>query len=246
MERSSRAAEGNQPALTQGKSSGFTLIELLVVIAIIAVLAGIIFPVFSSAREGARKATCLSNLRQIGTAALAYAQDHDEVLPAASDGPPSALRDGVWMFYSVFGGGDGAQARFVPARGALFPYVKNAQVFVCPTDAVARSNGNSYAINQFLCETGTVGFRPGRPLAAFENTASFLAFGEETLARTGLPLADNNGTNDAYLNSVLGDAISFRHGGGSAWCFLDGHAKWYRREQVYERNLLTGGTPPAP
>src|SRR5205809_7082807 len=60
---------------------GFTLIELLVVIAIIAVLAGILFPVFAQARGNARKTTAMSNLRQIGTALHMYTADYDEHLP---------------------------------------------------------------------------------------------------------------------------------------------------------------------
>ncbi|MGI6383885.1 MAG: DUF1559 domain-containing protein [bacterium] len=63
---------------------GFTLIELLVVIAIIALLAGILFPVFSRARESARGAQCQSNLKQIGAASLMYAQDWDGVLPISN------------------------------------------------------------------------------------------------------------------------------------------------------------------
>jgi prepilin-type N-terminal cleavage/methylation domain-containing protein/prepilin-type processing-associated H-X9-DG protein len=63
---------------------GFTLIELLVVIAIIAILAAILFPVFAKAREKARQTTCLNNQKQIVTAALMYAQDHEELLPQAS------------------------------------------------------------------------------------------------------------------------------------------------------------------
>ena len=59
----------------------FTLIELLVVIAIIAILAAILFPVFAQAREKARGAACLSNMKQIGTATMMYAQDNDEYLP---------------------------------------------------------------------------------------------------------------------------------------------------------------------
>jgi prepilin-type N-terminal cleavage/methylation domain-containing protein/prepilin-type processing-associated H-X9-DG protein len=59
----------------------FTLIELLVVIAIIAILAAILFPVFAQAREKARAVACISNLKQLGTAAMMYAQDFDEVFP---------------------------------------------------------------------------------------------------------------------------------------------------------------------
>ena len=59
----------------------FTLIELLVVIAIIAILAAILFPVFAQARARARAIGCISNLKQLGTACMMYAQDYDEKLP---------------------------------------------------------------------------------------------------------------------------------------------------------------------
>ena len=67
------------------KREGFTLIELLVVIAIIAILAAILFPVFAKARDKARQATCTSNLKQIGLAAMQYSQDYDEFLPHAGN-----------------------------------------------------------------------------------------------------------------------------------------------------------------
>src|SRR5207249_4382724 len=63
------------------RKTAFTLIELLVVIAIIAILAAILFPVFAQAREKARQAGCLSNLKQIGTATMLYVQDYDETYP---------------------------------------------------------------------------------------------------------------------------------------------------------------------
>ena len=63
------------------KKFGFTLIELLVVFAIIAILAAILFPVFARARENARRASCQSNLKQIGLGIMQYTQDYDEKMP---------------------------------------------------------------------------------------------------------------------------------------------------------------------
>lgn len=89
---------------------GFTLIELLVVIAIIALLASILFPVFSKAREKARQATCANNLKQIAAAFLMYAQDWDEYAPSASE-----LKCPLQMFYNSGYAG------------------KNQNIFVCPS-----------------------------------------------------------------------------------------------------------------
>ena len=89
---------------------GFTLIELLVVIAIIAILASILFPVFASAREKARQATCASNLRQLALAVLQYTNDYDEVLPASNyylivtDGSNGRLNTSTYnLSLTVFG-----------------------------------------------------------------------------------------------------------------------------------------------
>jgi prepilin-type N-terminal cleavage/methylation domain-containing protein/prepilin-type processing-associated H-X9-DG protein len=98
---------------------GFTLIELLVVIAIIAILAAILFPVFAKAREKARQTACLSNNRQLGTAVMMYAQDYDETYP------PS------YLYNNGINGSAGRSHITV----MTLPYIKNEQIWVCPSDA---------------------------------------------------------------------------------------------------------------
>ena len=109
---------------------GFTLIELLVVIAIIAILAAILFPVFARAREKARDATCLSNLKQIALAARMYAQDYDEVFPSARIVPGCPYPDyGASIPFMLI-----AERQFQGYPTLFMPYVKNHQIFWCPSD----------------------------------------------------------------------------------------------------------------
>jgi len=110
------------------KREAFTLIELLVVIAIVAILAAMLFPVFSRAREKARQAACMSNLRQIGLATKMYCSDWDEHMPCCKT-----------MF-------DNAHSDIDPHHPlsplvVLGPYTKNEQIFVCPSAV----NGQPYS-----------------------------------------------------------------------------------------------------
>lgn len=97
---------------------GFTLIELLVVIAIIAILAAILFPVFAKAREKARQTSCLSNVKQLSLAALSYMQDWDGYIPTTRNFDPANMT-----------------GTLIAATGMLNPYIKNWQIWTCPSES---------------------------------------------------------------------------------------------------------------
>lgn len=128
----------------QRRKEGFTLIELLVVIAIIAILAAILYPVFSSAREKALQSSCTSNVRNVVTAIQMYTQDYDERLVPWASGSGYAKPDMIWWY------------------AMIFPYLRNEQVLCCPKDRRCRQHfawiccwstfpvTTSYGTNRFL------------------------------------------------------------------------------------------------
>src|SRR2546423_15568812 len=119
------------------RNAAFTLIELLVVIAIIAILAAILFPVFARAREQARKTACTSNVKQLGMAWMMYVQDYDETFPPTNSPtaptPEWVLRPGTFPCrpcrpINIKTGCPYDQRVFA------LPYIKNTQIFVCPSE----------------------------------------------------------------------------------------------------------------
>ena len=183
---------------------GFTLIELLVVIAIIALLAAILFPVFARARENARKSACLNNMKQLGLGMLQYAQDSDEMLPAGN-----SASNGFW------GGG---------WAGAIYPYVKSTQLYVCPNDTsntttAANPHKVSYAANINLYYTNCNG-GPGAALSNIPKVAKQVLLSEATGTITVLtnPLENRScagpGISGCWQNAANGSDGAVRFGTG--------------------------------
>jgi prepilin-type N-terminal cleavage/methylation domain-containing protein/prepilin-type processing-associated H-X9-DG protein len=124
-------------------NKGFTLIELLVVIAIIGILAGILLPVLSRARESARKTQCMSNIKQIGMGLIMYANENSESFPSSTAGSNTAMAS-LNMLYDT--------------------YVSDNKVFNCPSDTTVTAatnatmsvstSGGSEAFDQNECSYG--------------------------------------------------------------------------------------------
>ena len=192
------------------KRKGFTLIELLVVIAIIAILAAILFPVFARARENARRSSCQSNLKQLGLGFIQYTQDYDEKLP--DTGEISNAPVGSW----VPGGGVTTATPCAAELGALYPYVKSTQIYICPSDVDGKKKLLSYSMNE---ECGK------KNLAAASQTSI-----------TILLLDESSTLNDGNFRSALSagtyDAPTFIHLEGANLAFMDGHVKWRRPDQI--------------
>jgi prepilin-type N-terminal cleavage/methylation domain-containing protein/prepilin-type processing-associated H-X9-DG protein len=214
------------------RKAGFTLIELLVVIAIIAILAAILFPVFAQARAKARAISCLSNVRQIGTAMQMYIQDYDETTP------------------SIIVGGAQNQDFYALVQ----PYSKNLQMFFCPdrtgsktgpykpdpcndsinsaTDARCVGYGYNWGPSSGyrlglvgprikVRATGSYNIEPGVALASIVAPADMIAFGD---------------TGDSPRYTICANYIfqyetpttkssQLRHNGFLNMTFVDGHAK---------------------
>ena len=251
------------------KQYGFTLIELLVVIAIIAILAAILFPVFAQARENARKISCVSNLKQLGTAILMYVQDYDETFPCVTGNntPPAAG--------SPFDGQTWVQNDIV---FLIQPYVKNFQIFFCPdrqkkvpgsgdfcspgggtqdvwgygynwSSGYGPGDGPHSLWNQgdgcVLADT-SVNTLPGRPIAGVNLPAQFLIMGDTAdTPRQTLHTAsyDTRCNPSSGWNADL--PTGGRHQGGNNFAFSDGHAKYYKVNLSYVDPYNIGVSTPA-
>ncbi len=193
---------------------GFTLIELLVVIAIIAILAAILFPVFAKAREKARQSSCLSNVKQIVLGMQMYVQDYDEVFPIGTS---------YWYDPDHPAGPDSG-----PWFALIMPYVKNEQIFVCPSHRFTASWSAGWTQwNGFTLSYGANMDLRARILASLHQPAEWVwlveynNFSQYWYDGSGRGCATL--PNDSYR--PWGSHAQFEHNDQMNLGFCDGHAK---------------------
>jgi general secretion pathway protein G len=175
---------------------GFTLIELLVVIAIIAILAGLLFPVFAQAKAKAKQTACISNLNQIGKAILLYMGDYDDRFPAALDASDKFSPD-IWDHFPEFRDRIDSMPML---HEAVQPYLKNKDVFKCPSDS-----GTAVLDNHF-------------PKPFVTSPSMFATYGSSYFFRTEIAFRSFSQTDfklPADVN-VLFDGAGHWHGGAGA------------------------------
>ena len=209
---------------------GFTLIELLVVIAIIALLAAILFPVFSRARENARKTTCLNNVKSLGVALVQYTQDFDEYFP-------------VQIYYNETSPGscspNTSATSLGPAVGKVMEtYVKSAQIWRCPSDTVSTlittSGATAYMNVSYAYNSDFLNKRYcNSPLSLAEIkkpadvAAMWGAWGGGGWYADFMTMTPGGPSSRLEGNPITTNArIKEGHNGGGNLLFCDGHAKW--------------------
>ena len=241
---SPRPRHAASPFARNNNQQGFTLIELLVVIAIISILASILMPAFAQAREKARQTACLSNTKQLTTAFLMYTEDWDEAFPGASGNvdanyqvipPCNTTRTGDWVLPQLIVDDNqyghtancGRAGQPVP-NGALYSYVKNMRVYVCPSDAYGDQKTLSYAMNTNLSYSS---------LAALQEPTNTILLVDEgpTLDDGAFVVPDGTIPNPPVKNQIgifVQERPSVVHNGGANFAYSDGHSKWHRPEQI--------------
>jgi prepilin-type N-terminal cleavage/methylation domain-containing protein/prepilin-type processing-associated H-X9-DG protein len=235
-------------------SRGFTLIELLVVVAIIGQLAAILFPVFARARENARRASCMSNLKQIGLGLMMYVQDYDERYPPNLTGTRTVassytVRNDTSFPSGAFNVSDGGNyGHYISWMDGIFPYVKSVQIFICPS--AQDKTYSSYGYNEFM--SNWIYSSPGPPavpiqgisMASVPRPSELVAFIDDNyqFAAAVDPVDFNAFASPGYWQTNVSPPMLTRvwpHLDGGNVAFADGHVKWQKVHSapLYDPNL---------
>jgi prepilin-type N-terminal cleavage/methylation domain-containing protein/prepilin-type processing-associated H-X9-DG protein len=241
-----------EKASVSRQERAFTLTELLVVIAIISILAAILFPVFARARENARRASCMSNLKQIGLGMMMYVQDYDGKYFAryyytGGSYPGEAVGSlvGTWEPPSTSTSSD--------ATWFLGPYTKSRQIFVCPSfDGFTSTLPYGYAYNLIAGDPHyytTIGDVLSE--STIGEPSLMIAFVDSSYHRDAYPVAQVSGSANGNYRVDFCEAVNNagsactavpvnspintygRHLDGVNASYMDGHVKWHKIDYFY-------------
>ncbi|MFC1780675.1 type II secretion system protein [Planctomycetota bacterium] len=224
------------------KIRGFSLIELLVVIAIIAVLMAILIPALNQVRENGKRAVCLSNLKQLTIGWNMFANDHDQKIVSGNSGTPNSWVGKCWSDDYKSGVQAGVEEQIEGIKvGELWPYVKNVDLYKCPTGE--RGEMLTYSImdgvngkpREFTANDSTLCVKN---VLDIKNPSQRLVFIDE-----GYVSPDSFAT--YYDKELWWDDPPVRHSDGVTVTFADNHAvyrKWKGADTVkfgkdYERDF---------
>jgi len=208
----------------------FTLIELLVVIAVIAVLMAVLLPALHRAREQGKRAVCMSNVKQFGLAWVLYADDNDQRIVNActvenTEGHNDA-REPCWLYfrpeYDTDLRIDGIQ------RGALWPFVGQLKIYKCPTGI--RGEVNTYAIVDAM--NGAMSSIPGVPDGVYVKKRLEIPRPGERIVFVDEGRTTTQSWTIFYDKASWWDPPPVRHGQGTNFSFADGHAEYWKWEDM--------------
>ena len=210
---------------------GFTLIELLVVIVIISILAALLFPGLSGAIENSRRTNCLSNGRQLMAGVVAYATENDGNLPYSNQG---TAMDG-WLYAK----GSAMTEDKDIETGQIWPYVKTAKVYKCPSDrpsaaqlAMRPQKLSSYCMNQAVNFYDPKHEPPVAKIGQFP--ANAICLWEQDEKPDGSKFIDGSGDPDPAKTTSL------RHNDGMIVVSFDGHAEWLKKKDIADEKVKKG------
>jgi prepilin-type N-terminal cleavage/methylation domain-containing protein/prepilin-type processing-associated H-X9-DG protein len=235
------------------KAKGFTLIELLVVIAIIALLLALLFPVLRSAREQGQRAVCLSNLKQLTLAWIVYAEEHDDKIVSVFS-LEYKRRNGDIVRQGKVEGWIGPAFYFPesrsalienPDKGALWPYLKNVDIYRCPcglahhpvtyTPVISANGSNvegTYKEDMLFWELTNTGKRVGSTVLKLTRLTDIISPGAGQRA-VFIDMGQTPMSNDFYVHYLYPmwkwhSVPPIRHKDGVTISMADGHAEYWK------------------